>query len=311
MMSYVIATRRNVTRTLRPVRTFDRGEISRGPPRHVSAYEISKSSGLGWISGFQFGFLDFWISGWISGFQNGFLDFRLDFWISRWISGFQSGFLDFKMDFWFYSAFHSGFHSGFLDFRVHSGFVIGFLWISSWIFDFTTGFCFYSELNDTKDNRHGSQEVCILLVIWISVRTLHPRSQDCFHQALADPTYNVNVEEWWRVPAWLTTATPATTAHRPSNQFSHTSSSGTTFGTPPALQPLILMINLSKGANIDKTTKWAVSNFEAWKEAISQEYPDDQVTDCVQMWPISVSIFIFLDLYLKEKTPKLTKWNIL
>ena len=33
---------------------------------------------------------------WISGFQFGFLDFKVDFWISKWISGFQSGFLDFK-----------------------------------------------------------------------------------------------------------------------------------------------------------------------------------------------------------------------
>ena len=60
---------------------------TRGPPRCVSAYEISKSTG------FQ---VDF-------GFQNGFLDFKVDFWISKWISGFQSGFLDFV---------------GFLDFRL-------------------------------------------------------------------------------------------------------------------------------------------------------------------------------------------------
>ena len=85
-----------------------RGEQSgsRGPPRRASAYEISKSTGFHvdfgfriseWISGFQFGFLDFsldfWISLWISGFQFGFLDFSLDFWISVWISGFQFGFL--------------------------------------------------------------------------------------------------------------------------------------------------------------------------------------------------------------------------
>ena len=62
---------------------------SRGPPRRVSAYEISKSTG------FQ---VDF-------GFQNGFLDFKVDFWISKWISGFQSGFLDFKVDFWISSEF--------------------------------------------------------------------------------------------------------------------------------------------------------------------------------------------------------------
>ena len=65
----------------------------RGPPRRVSAYEISKSTG------FQ---VDF-------GFQNGFLDFKVDFWISKWISGFQSGFLDFKVDFsrdfWILSEF--------------------------------------------------------------------------------------------------------------------------------------------------------------------------------------------------------------
>ena len=74
-----------------------------GPSRRGSAYEISKSSGFRWISGFQFGFLDFWISKWISGFQSGFLDFKVDFWIS-------SGFLDFKVDFWI--------SSGFLDFAI-------------------------------------------------------------------------------------------------------------------------------------------------------------------------------------------------
>ena len=83
---------------------------ARGPPRRGSAYEISKSSGFHvdfcisvWISGFQFGFLDFsldfWISNWISGFQSGFLDFTVDFWISKWISGFQSGFLNCKVHF--------------------------------------------------------------------------------------------------------------------------------------------------------------------------------------------------------------------
>ena len=72
---------------------------SRGPPRRVSAYEISKSTGFHVDFGFQIGFLDFtWISGfhvdfWISGFQSGFLDFKVDFRISKWISGFQNGFL--------------------------------------------------------------------------------------------------------------------------------------------------------------------------------------------------------------------------
>ena len=78
-------------------------ERARGPPRRVSAYEISKSTGFQVDFGFQNGFLDlkvdFWISKWISGFQSGFLDFEVDFWISKWISGFQSGFLDFKVDF--------------------------------------------------------------------------------------------------------------------------------------------------------------------------------------------------------------------
>ena len=76
--------------------------MSRGPPRRVSAYEISKSSGFQVDFGFQIGFLDFT---WISGFQSGFLDFT-------WISGFQSGSLDFT---WI-----SGFQSGFL----HSGFCL-------------------------------------------------------------------------------------------------------------------------------------------------------------------------------------------
>ena len=62
--------------------------IARGPPRRVSAYEISKSTGFQVDFGFQNGFLDFWISKWISGFQSGFLDFKVDFWISKRISGF-------------------------------------------------------------------------------------------------------------------------------------------------------------------------------------------------------------------------------
>ena len=86
---------------------------SRGPPRRVSAYEISKSTGFQVDFGFQNGFLDFWISKWISGFQSGFLDFRMDFWISDWISGFHSGFLDFTVDFWI-----SAWISGFLDFSL-------------------------------------------------------------------------------------------------------------------------------------------------------------------------------------------------
>ena len=73
---------------------------SKGPPRRVSAYEISKSTGFQVDFGFQNGFLDFKVDFWISGFQSGFLDFKVDFWISKWISGFQSGFLDFKADFW-------------------------------------------------------------------------------------------------------------------------------------------------------------------------------------------------------------------
>ena len=88
--------------------------FTRGPPRYVSAYEISKSTG------FQVDFR----------FQNGFLDFKVDFWISKWISGFQSGFLDFKVDFWIskrISRFQSGFLEGFLDFKRISGFQSGFL----------------------------------------------------------------------------------------------------------------------------------------------------------------------------------------
>ena len=74
--------------------------LARGPPRRVSAYEISKSTGFHVDFRFQIGFLDFT---WISGFQSGFLDFKVDFWISR-------GFLDFKVDFWI--------SHGFPDFKV-------------------------------------------------------------------------------------------------------------------------------------------------------------------------------------------------
>ena len=66
----------------------------RGPPRRVSAYEISKSNGFHVNFGFQIGFLDFT---WISAFQSGFLDFKVDFWISKWISGFD---VDFRISKW-------------------------------------------------------------------------------------------------------------------------------------------------------------------------------------------------------------------
>ena len=109
----------------------------RGPPRRVSAYEISKSTGFQVDFGFQNGFR---ISEWISGFQSGFLDFKVDFWISKWISGFQSGFLDFKADFWiskWISRGISGFQSGFLDFKVD--FSKDF-WVSSEFLDFKADF---------------------------------------------------------------------------------------------------------------------------------------------------------------------------
>ena len=106
---------------------------ARGPPRRVSAYEISKSTGFQVDFGFQNGFLDFKVDFWISGFQSGFLDFKVDFWISKWISGFQSGFLDFKVDFsrdfWISSEF--------LDFKVD--FSRDF-WISSEFLDFKADF---------------------------------------------------------------------------------------------------------------------------------------------------------------------------
>ena len=111
--------------------------FSRGPPRRVSAYEISKSTGFQVDFGFQNGFLDFKVD---FGFQNGFLDFKVDFWISKWISGFQSGFLDFKVDFWiskWISGFQSGFQSGFLYFKVD--FSRDF-WISSEFLDFKADF---------------------------------------------------------------------------------------------------------------------------------------------------------------------------
>ena len=67
--------------TLEP-RSKLRVALSRGPPRRVSAYEISKSTEFHVDFGFQIGFLDFtWISG-----------FHVDFWISKWISGFHVDF---------------------------------------------------------------------------------------------------------------------------------------------------------------------------------------------------------------------------
>ena len=118
--------------------TFTCMASSRGPPRRVSAYEISKSTGFQVDFGFQNGFLDFkvdfWISKWISGFQSGFLDFKADFCISKWISRGISGF---QANFWIskrISGFQSGFLEGFLDLKRISGFKANF-WISKhfWI----------------------------------------------------------------------------------------------------------------------------------------------------------------------------------
>ena len=97
---------------------------SRGPPRRVSAYEISKSTGFQVDFRFQNGFLDFKVD---FGFQNGFLDFKVDFWISKWISRGISGF---QANFWIskrISGFQSGFLEEFLDLKRISGFQSGFL----------------------------------------------------------------------------------------------------------------------------------------------------------------------------------------
>ena len=105
--------------------------------------------------------------------------------------------------------------------------------------------------------------------------------------------------EWTGCPgANVTTATP-TTATRPttnplttdppttmrSGSTSHTS--GTAAGSSSSTRFAAFVTDeqvaaLSKGvtpANTDKSTKWAVNNFEAWKEARNQKYPDDQVPD--------------------------------
>ena len=114
---------------------------SRGPPRRVSAYEISKSTG------FQ---VDF-------GFQNGFLDFKVDFWISKWISGFQSGFLDFKADFWiskWISREISGFQATFWISKRISGLS---KWISRGISGFQANFWISKRISGFHLNRYYSK----------------------------------------------------------------------------------------------------------------------------------------------------------
>ena len=58
-------------------------------------------------------------------------------------------------------------------------------------------------------------------------------------------------------------------------------------------------------ASTDKTTKWAVSNFEAWKEIKPRNIRIAKflmVSLCVQIQPVSVSVSIFLGLYLKQES---------
>ena len=51
-------------------------------------------------------------------------------------------------------------------------------------------------------------------------------------------------------------------------------------------------------ANTDKTTKCAVSNFEAWKEATNQKYLDDQVPDNLFMCTDPAILSIHLSRFL-------------
>ena len=132
----------------------------RGPPRRVSAYEISKSTGFQVDFGFQNGFLDFKVD---FGFQNGFLDFKVDF-------GFQNGFLDFKVDFCISKWISRGI----------SGFKANF-WISfeplllkiqlKYTHDSSTAFlsaCMLTEYKVTGTSPlHSAQAACSLIVIHI------------------------------------------------------------------------------------------------------------------------------------------------
>ena len=159
----------------------------RGPPRRVSAYEISKSTGFQVDFGFQNGFLDFkvdfWISKWISGFQSGFLDFKADFWISKWISRGISGF---QANFWIskrISGFQSGFLEGFLDltanFRISkriSGFHLNRYYSKiqlKYTHDSSTAFlsaCMLTEYKVTGTSPlHSAQAACSLIVIHIRI----------------------------------------------------------------------------------------------------------------------------------------------
>ena len=59
----------------------------------------------------------------------------------------------------------------------------------------------------------------------------------------------------------------------------------------------------SKGitpANTDKTTKWAMSNFEAWKLARNQKHPDDQVPDDLFMCTDPAILSVHLSRFVLE-----------
>ena len=124
----------------------------RGPPRRVSAYEISKSTGFQVDFGFQNGFR---ISEWISGFQSGFLDFKVDFWISKRISGFQA-------NFWI-SKRISGFHLN----RYYSKIQLKYTHDSSTAF---LSACMLTEYKVTGTSPlHSAQAACSLIVIHIRI----------------------------------------------------------------------------------------------------------------------------------------------
>ena len=154
--------------------------VPRGPPRRVSAYEISKSTGFQVDFRFHNGFLDFkvdfWISKWISGFQSGFLDFKVDFSRDFWIS---SEFLDFEADFWiskWISRGISGFQANFWISKRISGFHLNRYYSKiqlKYTHDSSTAFlsaCMLTEYKVTGTSPlHSAQAACSLIVIHIRI----------------------------------------------------------------------------------------------------------------------------------------------
>ena len=120
--------------------------------------------------------------------------------------------------------------------------------------------------------------------------------------------------EWTGCPGAdtnVTTATPTTAAPTTTMRSaitSHTSCTpaGSSTGSSTRFAAFVTdeqVAALSKGvtpANTDKTTKWAMSNFEAWKLARNQKHPDDQVPDDLFMCTDPAILSVHLSRFVLE-----------